>query len=191
MNLDYFLKDSHLKFPKDSHGLFPASNYHWLNYSIERMMEVVSKRTAAEKGTKLHSLACMLIEEKQPLPEVEKTLNMYVNDAIYYGLYPEKQLYFSDEFRGTADAIGVDSDGILRIFDLKTGTTKASLKQLYIYVALFCLDAKIKPSDFSRIETRIYQNNEIVFGEPTVEDVVPIMDKMKIVNELIKKVRGL
>lgn len=188
MNWKPFLRDKKVKFPKDSHSIFPASNYHWLNYSIDKMLDVYTDRhTAAEIGTKLHNLAAMLIETKQPLPDVKQTLNMYVNDAIFYDMTPEKQLYFSEEFRGTADAIVVDQEEVLRIHDLKTGKTKASLHQLEIYAALFCLDFGCYPSDFTGIELRIYQNNDILVEEPKVDDILPIMDKMVTVNKMIRK----
>lgn len=190
MDLDVFLKDTRLKFPKDSHSIFPASNYHWINYPIEKMLEVYSRKTATELGVKLHTLAAMLIETGQPLPDVKKTLNMYVNDAIKFSMVPEKQLYYSEEFRGTADAITVDPENVLRIHDLKTGLTKASLHQLEIYAALFCLDAGCEPGDFSGIELRIYQKNEILVGNPGLDVIVPIMDKIITVDALIKKMRN-
>lgn len=186
MNWNAFLKDSRLRFPKDSHGLFSASNYHWLNYPIEKMLQIKAE-SATEIGTKLHHMAYTLIDMKQPLPDVKKTINMYVNDAIMLNMVPEKQLYFSDDFKGTADAIVVDPDDVLRIHDLKTGVTRASLHQLEIYAALFCLDFGCVPGDFSRIELRIYQNNEIVVGEPDVDVILPIMDKMITFDKMVRK----
>lgn len=186
MNWNSFLKDSRAKFPKDSHGLFSASNYHWLNYPIEKMLKIKAE-SATDIGTKMHHLACELISMKQLLPDVPKTLNMYVNDAILLNMTPEKQLYFSDDFKGTADAIVVDSDDVLRIHDLKTGVTKASLHQLEIYAALFCLDFGCVPSDFTDIELRIYQNNEIITGHPGVDVIVPIMDKMVTFDRISRK----
>lgn len=188
MSWNDFLKDKTLKFPKDSHSIFSASNYHWLNYSIDKMMEIYANKSAKEIGTQMHLLASMLIEQKQPLPDVKKTFNMYVNDAIAFGLVPEKQLYYSEEFRGTADSIGIMGD-VLRIHDLKTGKIKASIKQLEIYAALFCLDYGCKPSDFSKIELRIYQNNEIIYGYPETDTIVPIMDKMVTIDKLIRKMK--
>ena len=186
MNFDDFLKDRRLKFPKDSHSIFPASNYHWLNYSVEKMMEVWSARyTAAEIGTRMHELAKLLIELKQPLADEPRTLNMYVNDAIRFGMVPEKQLRYSEEFRGTCDAIGIDGN-VLRIHDLKTGTTKASIKQLYIYAALFCLDSGCKPSEFEKIELCIYQNNDVISEIVGVEEILPIMDKIVTVDAMIR-----
>lgn len=190
MNYDQFFKDKKLKFPKDSHSIFAASNYHWLNYDIEKMLDIYAKKvTAREIGTKMHNLAAMLIELRQPLPDVESTLNMYVNDAISFGMTPEKQLYFSEEFRGTADAITVDSENVLRVHDFKSGVIRASLKQLRIYAALFCLDFGCRPDDFKDINLRIYQNNDIVEESVGVNEIVPIMDKMITVDKIIRKVR--
>lgn len=190
MNLDSFLSDKRLKFPKDSHSIFPASNYHWVNYSIEKMMQVYAKKTAAEIGTKQHALAAMLIDMRQPLPDVQKTLNMYVNDAILFGMTPEKQIRFSNEFRGTCDAMVVDENDILRIHDLKTGETKASIIQLEIYVAFLCLEVNCYPSDFKDIILRIYQNDDIVEKRVIEDDIVPIMDKIVTVDRLIQKMKG-
>lgn len=188
--LDDFLKDERQKFPKDSHAIFAPSNYHWINYDIDKMIAIWSARyTAAQIGTELHDLAARCIKLKQPLPDVEKTLNMYVNDSILFNMYPEKQLYYSDDFKGTADAIVVDPHNVLRIHDLKTGVTKASLHQLEIYAALFCLDAGCSPCDFVKIELRIYQNNDILVGEPPSDVILPIMDKIVTVDKLISKLR--
>lgn len=147
----------------------------------------IKAESATDIGTKMHHLACELISMKQLLPDVPKTFNMYVNDAILLNMVPEKQLYFSDDFKGTADAIVVDPDDVLRIHDLKTGITKASLHQLEIYAALFCLDFGCVPNDFSDIELRIYQNNEIVTGHPGVDIIVPIMDKMVTFDKIARK----
>lgn len=189
--MDYtsFLNDKHLKFPRDSHSIFPASNYHWINYSIDKMMDIYTRKTAVELGTKMHALASLLIETKQPLPDIRHTLNMYVNDSIKFNMIPEKQLYYSEEFRGTADAITVDSDNILRIHDLKTGVVKTSLHQLEIYAALFCLDFGCDPDEFDGIELRIYQRDDIIVGNPGVDVILPIMDKIITVDKLIRKVK--
>lgn len=191
MSYDSFFKDKHLRFPKDSHAIFSASNYHWLNYDIEKMLEIYAKKvTAREFGTKMHNLAAMCIELQQPLPDIESTLNMYVNDAISFGMTPEKQLYFSEEFHGTADSITVDPENVLRIHDLKTGASRTSLKQLEIYAALFCLDFGCRPDDFSGIELRIYQNNDICGETVGVDEIIPIMDKMITIDKIIRKLKG-
>lgn len=190
MDFDAFLKDTSLKFQKDSHSIFSASKYHWINYSIEKMLEVYAKEDARKMGTELHELAYNLIRLKIKLPETNATLNRYVNDAILYDMVPEKQLYYSEEFRGTADVLTVDCDDVLRVHDLKNGFTKASMHQLEIYAALFCLDAGCKPSDLKDIELRLYQNDSVEVEHAASDIIVPIMDKIVTVDGLIRKMKG-
>lgn len=123
----------------------------------------------------------------QKLPKSQKTLNMYVNDAIGFKMKPEQVLYYSDNCFGTADAI-VFRNNLLRIHDLKTGVTRAHMEQLEIYAALFCLEYNKKPSDID-MELRIYQNNEILVHNPTVEDILPIMDKIITFDKLIDRMK--
>lgn len=140
------------------------------------------------KGTILHDFAAQCITLGQKLPKSPKTLNMYVNDAIGYKMTPEQVLYFSDNCFGTADAI-VFRNGLLRIHDLKTGVTPAHMEQLEIYAALFCLEYKIKPADIE-MELRLYQNNEVLCHTPTVEDIVPIIDKIITFDKIINKIKS-
>ena len=98
----------------------------------------------------------------------------------------EVVLYYSDIFFGTADAISY-RNGELRIHDLKTGKIPAKMEQLEIYTALFCLEYGIKPRDLKFIELRIYQNDDILCHNPTVEDIVPIIDRIIHLNKIIEK----
>ena len=132
-------------------------------------------------------LAANLIKQGVKLRSSKKTLNSYVNDAIGFRMKPEQVLYYSDNCFGTADAICF-KDGYLRIHDLKTGTTKASMNQLFIYDALFCLEYDIRPKDI-KIENRIYQNDEIVVAEPSVEEIAPIMSKIITFDKIINKLK--
>lgn len=169
------------------HAFLGASKYHWINYDEDKMIDSYTKFQATLKGTVLHDFACQCIQLGQKLPKSRKTLNMYVNDAIGFKMQPEQVLYFSDNCFGTADAISFRNN-LLRIHDLKTGVTKAHMEQLEIYAALFCLEYRKKPSDID-IELRIYQNNEIIIHEPTVEDIVPIMDKIITFDNLLEKIK--
>ena len=63
------------------------------------------------------------------------------------------------------------------------------MEQLEIYAALFCLEYKVKPSDIE-IELRIYQNDEILVHNPTAEDIVPIMDKIVHLNNILTNNEG-
>lgn len=179
-----FNKHSNLE---GQHAFLGASKYHWINYSDEKVAEAYSKFLATQKGTVLHEFAAQCIKLGQKLPKSHKTLNMYVNDAIGFRLTPEQILYYSENCFGTADAIGF-RNGLLRIHDLKTGVIPAHMEQLEIYAALFCLEYKIKPATID-IELRLYQNNEILYHTPTVEDIAPIMDKIVTFDKVIRKIK--
>lgn len=168
------------------HALLGASQYHWLNYSDEKLIDYFKGKQATEMGTKLHELAKSLIELKQKLPRSNKTLNMYVNDAIGFNMKPEVVLYYSPFCFGTCDSISIRNN-VLRIHDLKTGATPAHMEQLFIYVSLFCLEYGHKPGDFDDIVTRIYQNDEVVEVHPRVEDIVPIMDKIIHFDKILRQ----
>lgn len=180
--------DNSRKFAKDSHAIFGASKYSWINYNEDKMIEAYSNSQAKKIGTELHEMAAMLIKNKVKLPDSPKTLNQYVNDAILLDMRPEVQLYFSDLFYGTADAMIV-RDNVLHIHDLKTGKTPASMKQLLIYASFFLLEYGFIPSDFDDIELRIYQNDEIKVENPSSDMIVPIMDKIVTVDRMIQKLR--
>ena len=170
------------------HAFLGASKYHWIFYDEEKVAEAFKRSLAAQKGTEYHAFAAQCIRLRQKLPKTRKTLNMYVNDAIGYRMTPEQILYFSPNCFGTADAISF-TNGLLRIHDLKTGTTPASLRQLEIYAAFCCLEYNIDPASVE-IELRIYQNEEILIGNPTGEDIRTLMDQIrrtKIIFEKIKK----
>ena len=169
------------------HAFLGASKYHWINYDDEKLIESYSKFKATLNGTILHDFACQCITLGQKLPKSQKTLNMYVNDAIGFKMKPEQVLYYSDNCFGTADAI-MFRNNLLRIHDLKTGVTRAHMEQLEIYAALFCLEYNKKPSDID-MELRIYQNNEIIVHNPTVEDILPIMDKIITFDKLIDRMK--
>lgn len=174
--------------PEGAHAFLGASKYSWLNYTEEKLAESYTNYLAKEKGTKLHALACQLITLRQKLPNTRKTLNMYVNDSIGYGLTPEQPLYYSRNCFGTADAIGIKRN-FLRIHDYKSGLVPASLHQLEIYAALFCLEYKVSPGSLSGCELRIYQNDDIIVGNPEADDILPIMDKIKIFDKRIEKLK--
>lgn len=177
--------DNSRKFMKDSHALFGASKHSWINYSEEKMIELYNNNKAKAIGTELHEMAMLLIKNKTKLPDVQRTLNMYVNDSIQLGLRPEQQLYVSKLFYGTADSIGIVNN-VLHIHDLKTGKVKASIHQLEIYAAFFFLEYDMIPNDFRNIELRIYQNDEILTAHPKSDDIVPLMDKIKTVDKIIR-----
>lgn len=170
------------------HAFLGASKYHWINYTDDKLVEAYTRFTAAQRGTILHDFAAQCIKLGQKLPRSQKTLNMYVNDAIGYKMTPEQVLYFSENCFGTADTISF-RNGLLRIHDLKTGVIPAHMEQLMIYAALFCLEYRSKPSDIS-IELRIYQNDEVTVYNPEVDEIVPIIDKIITFDKLLKKIKA-
>ncbi|PWM50730.1 MAG: hypothetical protein DBX41_04930 [Clostridiales bacterium] len=169
------------------HAFLGASKYHWINYDEGKIAEAYSKFLAAQKGTELHEFAAQCIRLGQKLPKSKKSLNMYVNDAIGYKMTPEQTLFYSENCFGTADAIGF-RDGLLRIHDLKTGATPAKMEQLEIYAALFCLEYRMKPGEIA-MELRLYQSDEVIVHEPTVEDIAPIIDKIITFDKIIAKIK--
>ena len=170
------------------HAFLGASQYHWINYDEDKLTTVYSNFLARQKGTLLHNFAAQCITLGQKLPKSKKTLNMYVNDAIGYKMTPEQILLYSDNCFGTADAISF-RNGKLRIHDLKTGAVPAHMEQLMIYAALFCLEYGLKPSEIE-MELRIYQSDEVLYHEPTVEDIVPIMDKIVTFDKVLNRIKS-
>ena len=179
-----FNKHSNLE---GQHAFLGASKYHWINYDEDKVAESYSKFLATQKGTVLHAFAAQCIRLGQKLPRSQKTLNVYVNDAIGYKMTPEQILYYSDNCFGTADAI-IFRDGLLRIHDLKTGVIPAHMEQLEVYAALFCLEYKVKPADIE-MELRLYQSDDILIGNPTAEEIAPIMDKIIAFDKIINKIK--
>lgn len=170
------------------HAFLSASQYHWLNYSDEKIEDRYKQMLAVQMGTRLHEFASECIKLNQKLPPSKKTLNMFVNDAIGYHMQSEQVLYYSDNCFGTADAICFKNNK-LRIHDLKTGKIPAHMEQLEIYAALFCLEYKVKPNDIDDIILQIYQFDEILEHHPTAEIIVPIMDKIKTFDKIIDKIK--
>ena len=168
------------------HAPFSPSQSSWLRYDDEKAREVYNNKKAAELGTRLHAWAAETINLGIKQPKSKKTLSAYVNDAIGFKMETEVVLFYSERFFGTADAICY-RDGILRIHDLKTGKTAVKMEQLMVYVALFCLEYKIKPGEIKQIELRIYQNDEILYHNPEADEIAPIMDKIIHLNKLLAK----
>ncbi len=169
------------------HAFLGASKYHWINYSEDKVAEAYAKHLATLRGTELHEFAATCIRLKQKLPKSQKTLNMYVNDAIGFRMTPEQVLYYSENCFGTADAIAFNK-GILRISDLKTGVIPAHIEQLKIYAALFFLEYDVKPSE-TEIELRLYQNDDVLFHQPDSMDILSIMNKIVASDKIINRIK--
>lgn len=174
---------------KGFHAFLSASSYHWLNYTEEKLVTSFINALAKERGTELHEFAAKAIELGIKLPRNNKTLNMYVNDAIGFRMSPEVVLYYSENCFGTADAISFKKK-FLRIHDLKTGVTPVKMEQLRIYAALFCLEYRFNPEELEGIELRIYQNDDYEIENPEPEVIRDIMNKIISSDEIIDRVRS-
>lgn len=161
---------------KDAHSFLSPSNYHWLNYTPEKLEAVYRNQQAKEEGTILHAFASIAVTKRIKLANIKKALNMFVNDAIGYKMTSEQVLFYSRNSFGTADAISF-KDNLLRIHDLKTGITKPSFKQLDIYAALFCLEYGVDPRTIE-VEERLYQGNGFEVNVPEPLYIQEIMDKV-------------
>ena len=167
------------------HAPFSPSQSSWIRYDDDRAMEVFLNKKAAEMGTRLHAWAKETIDLGIRQPKSKKTLYAYVNDAIGFKMSTEVVLFYSERFFGTADSIAF-RDNFLRIHDLKTWKIPADMEQFEIYAALFCLEYKVKPEDIG-MELRLYQNDEIVYRNPTAEDVRQITDKIVHLDQVSQK----
>lgn len=176
---------------KGSHAFLSPSQYSWTNYTEDKLVERYQNMKAIQRGTELHEYAATAIKYRIKQPRSHKTIYEYINDAIGFRMDPEITLFYSKWCFGTADAISYRKEPnisrelpVLRIHDLKTGTGAAKLRQLEVYAALFCLEYGYLPKDMIII-LRIYQFDDILEGNPTSEDIVPLMEKIKRFDRLI------
>lgn len=172
---------------KGLHSFLSPSNYHWINYTPDKLVTVFRHQKQKEEGTILHDFASMAINKRIKLANIKKALNMFVNDAIGYKMISEQTLYYSRNSFGTADAISF-KDNLLRIHDLKTGITKPSFKQLDIYAALFCLEYGINPEDIA-IEERLYQGNGFEVNVPEPPFIREIMERIQEFDIILENVK--
>lgn len=174
-------------FKEGDHAFLGASNHSWFNYDDEKLIKTYISRMAASKGTAIHDLACRLIKLKVRLPENNTTLSLYVNDSIKFRMRPEEKLFYSKFAYGTTDGINYN-DNVLMISDLKTGKTKVSFMQLMIYAALFFLCyPEVSLKKVKRIELRIYQNDSVLLETPGIDDILPVMDKIKRCSRILEE----
>ena len=170
-----------------AHAFLSPSKYSWVNYDDQKLEAVYANWQASQQGTELHELAAKLINLGVKLPKTNKTLNMYVNDGIGFRMSTEVCLFYSINAFGTTDAISFKNN-FLRIHDLKNGRTPASIKQLYIYAALFCLEYSFNPRDLD-IELRLYQLDEVLVENPAPEDILFIMERIIMFDKRINEIK--
>jgi len=187
------------------HAYLSPSKHHWVNDSPESFALRVKSFYSAKIGTILHDVARAYIKHGFPMTRSDKrsvrlrlleegipesvlelydfsmifeNLSNYTNDAVDFKMTPEVILYYSDNCFGTADTIAYDRDErFLRIHDLKSGVQTASMEQLKIYNALFCLEYRVDPEDI-QTELRIYQNLDVLYHNPETEEIRFIMNKI-------------
>lgn len=171
------------------HAFLSPSKYSWVNYDEEKLKERYLAAQAKERGLELHALAETCIRLGVKLAKNKNTLNRFVNDAIGFKMNPEQPLYYSDNCFGTADAISFRKN-YLRIHDLKTGSVPASMTQLMIYAAIFCLEYGYQPEDII-MELRIYQFNEVETLLADPEDISHIMDTIVAFDGYVNELRSI
>jgi len=202
---------------KGKHAVLGASQHAWLNDDDKKLVQRYFNSYATEIGTAVHeyagkriyrrmglldniseknALLMYLLEKDIPWKAIEidrlfYNVLPYVNDAIGYKMRVEQPLWYSDLSFGTADAISY-SRNVLRIHDLKTGLSPASMDQLMVYAGWFFLEYR-KQINFqkSKTELRIYQNQEVLCYTPTNQDISGIMEKIvhgyvTIENEIVE-----
>ena len=191
------------------HAFLGASKYHWLNYDTDKLIFTYKKWLATQRGTELHEFASQCIIHHKQLPKSKNTIETmvclalghdipltkiqadtvrgFVNDAVLLGMESEKLLYYSENCFGTTDAM-VFANGCLYIYDLKTGENPASVKQLMIYAALYCLVNGVDPHQIE-IELRIYQNGEISITTPNPDDISKIVNKIIEFDKVISQIK--
>ena len=196
------------------HAILSPSKHYWLNYDDEALVRSYISSYATDVGTLVHEYAADRIKYKIPIdPESGESKNgllihlmkngipfrcidldrifnnlvPYVNDCIGYRMDSEIVLKYSDLCFGTADAIGVRRNW-LRIHDLKTGVSPASMDQLLCYAGLFFLEYKrdYRPQTM-KVELRIYQNGDIQIKQPSFEEIKATMDKIIHGNNVLMK----
>ena len=208
--------DKHLEL-EGLHAFMSPSQFHWINYTENKLAERYLKSQAVERGTKLHAYAHDAIELNRLQPKNHDTVNMFINDAIGYKMVSEQPLFYSWNCFGTADAISYKKN-FLRIHDLKTGETEAHMEQLRVYAALFCLNYQNRvqelrrkgesdgdisrlfdvspkelhfdPEKMSGIELRIYQLGEVRVEEADPAEIRRLMDIIVSFDEVIRNVKA-
>ena len=100
----------------------------------------------------------------------------------------EKVLHYSDNAFGTADAISF-RDNVLKIFDLKTGMTKTSFKQLMYMWHYSVWSTEVDPRTIE-IETRIYQHSSFEVSIPEPDYILEIMNTIEEFDIIINNIKS-
>jgi hypothetical protein len=191
-----------MSLPKNSkliglHAFLSPSTYQWIDYDEEKLRRVYFQKQQARLGDEYHAYAQRAIDLKIRQADNGTTLSMYINDAIGFRMQAEVSLFYSEDCFGTTDSISCREekwpDGIfdtLRISDLKTGVTPASMKQLLIYAGIFFHEYRsLFDPRTTRVVLRIYQNDAIEELMPDTAELLLVMSRVKTQADLIKYLR--
>lgn len=198
------------------HAILSASSWRWINDDKDSLVKRITSSYAQSIGTILHALAYRHIKYRIKMNKYDKknvmlellsngipgividsidfdrmfeNLMAYVNDGVGFKLSPEVVLYYSDNFFGTADAIGFnENDRILRIHDYKSGVIPAHIEQLEIYAALFCLEYRFKPHEIDT-HLQIYQGADVLYHNPEPGEIKEIIDKIVEYDKFLNQIR--
>lgn len=167
------------------HSTLSPSGPAWLRYDNDRMLRTYLNNKRKEQGTYLHDLAHRMIITRTKALDINKALNLFVNDAIGYGMESEVMLVANSVAFGTADAIKYDErHKILRVFDLKTGDGKPKPEQLFVYCALFCIEYGYNPNEMT-FDCRFYQGTGFTEFKPEPEIIIEIADKIRSLSDTV------
>lgn len=197
------------------HAFLGASQWRWLNWNDETLVQRYYSQYAQTIGTVIHNLAHDCICNGMKLNKSDKhVIDMYmyqnfipknvynselilnnlinfVNDAIGFHMRSEVVLYYSKNAFGTTDAIGYnEKEKTLRIHDLKNGETPGHIEQPMVYAAYFCLEYKMAPTSMAHIYLRLYQNGEYVEVEADPMQIENIMKLTKSRDAQIEELKG-
>ena len=165
------------------------------NILHEEARKYITHRFKARKSDK-QNLIMALLEGGIPRAVIN-TLDMdrqtanfmnYVNDSVSFMMEPEVTLKYSDYCFGHTDAIFYsDTDRVLRINDMKTGTSPVHMEQLLGYAGQFCLEYAVNPKSLKLCELRIYQNGDIIFDNPTSDMLMTLINEIRHKDELARQ----
>ena len=198
------------------HAMLSASTWRWINDTPDELIRRLALQYAPVIGTHLHGIACNHIKFSVKLNRYDRknvllellakgvpgmildaidfdrifdNLMAYVNDCIGFKMSPEVVLMYSDTMWGTTDAIHFDERArFLRIHDYKSGFGSVYMEQLMIYEALFCLEYHVNPEDIDN-ELRIYQGCDILYHNPTPEDIRAYMDQIVMADRILQDLK--
>lgn len=178
------------------HAFLSPSTHSWLHYDEDKLRRVYFQRQQTERGSRLHDLAKNLIELGVKLPDTQTTLNMYVNDALGFRMSPEVPLVYTEDCFGTADALSFRQEKIeknrlvLRVSDLKTGESPASMEQPLIYAAIFFLEyGHLFDIHDVVVILRLYQNDEILEHRPAIDELLMTINQIQTQAAIIAMLR--